>query len=210
MRVDSDTIDKLIHKDEERHSKLNESQKEDLKSVFNIRVKSKEMYHVVTEALDENDAPVTITQSEFMRRMKDMSAVGGGMNFYGELPDSYNLVVNTNHKLIGKISDDLAHDKQNELEKSSGAIAELREQIDFIEKEHKDKKSEEISQTEKDDLDKLCDELRNAENARHEVLEAYGADNKIVKQLIDLALLSNNLLRGEELNTFVRRSVDLL
>ncbi len=82
-------------------------QQDDLKSVFNVRVKSKEIYNVVFETLDENEAPVIITQSEFMRRMKEMSQMGGGMNFYGELPDSYNLVVNPNHQLIIKISEDL-------------------------------------------------------------------------------------------------------
>jgi molecular chaperone HtpG len=100
-------VDKLIQKDETRESKLSEEQKDDLKSVFNVRVKSKDIYNVVFETLDENEAPVIITQSEFMRRMKDMSAMGGGMNFYGELPDSYNLVLNPNHQIINKISEDL-------------------------------------------------------------------------------------------------------
>ena len=110
VRVDSDVIEKLIQKEETRESKLTDEQKEDLKSVFNVKVKSKEIYNVVFETLDENEAPVIITQSEFMRRMKDMSQMGGGMNFYGELPDSYNLVVNPNHPLVVKITEDL-HDR---------------------------------------------------------------------------------------------------
>ena len=100
VRVDSDVIDKLIQKDEVRKSKLTDEQMNDLKSVFNVKENSKELYNVVFETLDENDAPVLITQSEFMRRMKDMSQLGGGMNFYGELPDSYNLVINPNHSLV--------------------------------------------------------------------------------------------------------------
>ena len=107
VRVDSDVVDKLILKDETRESKLTEEAEADLKSVFNLKAKTKEMYNVVFETLDENEAPVIITQSEFMRRMKDMSQMGGGMNFYGELPDSYNLVVNPNHQIVNKISEDL-------------------------------------------------------------------------------------------------------
>ena len=115
VRVDSDVIDKLIQKDETRESKLLADQQDDLKSVFNVRVKSKEIYNVVFETLDENDAPVIITQSEFMRRMKEMSQMGGGMNFYGELPDSFNLVVNPNHPLVIKISEDLQTEEGDKL-----------------------------------------------------------------------------------------------
>ena len=210
VRVDSDVIEKLIQKEESKESKLTEEQKEDLKSVFNIRGKSKEIYNVVFETLDENEAPVIITQSEFMRRMKDMSQLGGGMNFYGELPDSYNLVVNPNHNLVIKISDDLKKESGAKLEKNGVEKKRVKEEIDFMEKEHKKKKPEEISQLEKDDLEKLRKELSDVENARKDILEAYGADNKLVKQLIDLALLANNMLRGEELSTFVKRSVELL
>jgi molecular chaperone HtpG len=210
VRVDSDVIEKLIQKEESKDSKLTEEQKEDLKSVFNIRGKSKEIYNVVFETLDENEAPVIITQSEFMRRMKDMSQLGGGMNFYGELPDSYNLVVNPNHHLVIKISDDLKIESGAKLEKNGVEKKRVKEEIDFMEKEHKKKKPEEISQLEKDDLEKLRKELSDIDNARKDILEAYGAGNKLVKQLIDLALLANNMLKGEELSTFVKRSVELL
>ncbi len=210
VRVDSDVIDKLIQKEEERESKLTDAEKDDLRSVFNVRIKSKEVYNVTFENLDENEAPVTITQSEFMRRMKEMSQLGGGMNFYGELPDSYNLVVNPNHKLIINISGDLKSKEGTKLGENKAEVDRIKEEIDFMEKEHKDKKPEEISQVEKDDLEKLRKELTDAENARKDILEAYGSDNKVVKQLIDLALLANNMLRGEELSTFVKRSVELL
>jgi molecular chaperone HtpG len=210
VRVDSDVIDRLIQKEESRESKLGEEQKDDLKSVFNIRVKSKEMYHVTFEALDENDAPVTITQSEFMRRMKDMSQIGGGMNFYGELPDSYNLVLNPNHRLIVKISEDLQKELGSQLAESSSERKRIKEEISFMEEEHKKKKADEISQIEKDDLEKLRNELSDVEGKRREILESYGAGNNFVKQLIDLALLANNMLRGEELSSFVKRSVELI
>jgi molecular chaperone HtpG len=210
VRVDSEVIDKLIQKEETRESKLNTEQQEDLKSVFNVRVKSKEIYNVVFETLDENEAPVIITQSEFMRRMKEMAQLGGGMNFYGELPDSYNLVVNPNHKLIIKTAEDLQAQLGARLTENNAERKKLKEEIDFMEKEHKKKKDDEISQIEKDDLDKLRKDLSSVENARKDILESYGVANKVVKQLIDLALLANNMLRGEELSMFVKRSVELL
>ncbi len=210
VRVDSDVVDKLIQKDETRESKLSDAQKDDLKSVFNVKVKSKEIYNVVFETLDENDAPVIITQSEFMRRMKEMSAMGGGMNFYGELPDSFNLVVNPNHKLVIKISEDLKSEAGAKLTENNTERTKLKEEVSFMELEQKKKKADEVSQLEKDDLEKLKKELSTVENSRKEILESYGAENKIVKQLIDLALLANNMLRGEELSVFVKRSVELL
>jgi len=210
VRVDSDVVDKLIQKDETRESKLTEEQKEDLKSVFNVKVKTKEIYNVVFETLDENEAPVIITQSEFMRRMKEMAQMGGGMNFYGELPDSFNLVVNPNHHIVNKIEVDLQSKEGVRLAENNKEKIRIKEEIAFMEQEQKKKKAEEISQVEKDDLEKLHKELSVAENARKDILESYGAGNKVVKQLIDLALLANNMLRGEELSTFVKRSVDLL
>jgi molecular chaperone HtpG len=210
VRVDSDVIDKLILKEEPKESKLSQVQRDDLKSVFNVRVKSKEIYNAVPETLDENDAPVIITQSEFMRRMKEMSQLGGGMNFYGELPDSFNLVVNVNHPLVIKISEDLQTQEGSKLASNNTERERLREEISFMEKEHGKKKHDEISQFEKDDLEKLRKELETIESARKEILEGYGSGSKIVKQLIDLALLANNMLRGEDLSTFVKRSVELL
>jgi molecular chaperone HtpG len=139
-----------------------------------------------------------------------MSQIGGGMNFYGELPDSYNLVVNPNHPLIVKISEGLQSEAGEKLKESNTEITRLREEIDFIEKEHSKKKDEEISQVEKDDLEKLRKELGAFEAARKEVLESYGSGNKVVRQLVDLALLANNMLRGEDLSVFVKRSVELL
>jgi molecular chaperone HtpG len=210
VRVDADVVDKLIEKEETRHSKLSDEQKEDLKSVFNVKVKSKELYNVVFESLDENDAPVIITQSEFMRRMKEMAQTGGGMNFYGELPDSYNLVVNPNHSLVIKISEDLQSVEGSKLEENNAERKRLKDEIDFMDQEQKKRKPEEISQIEKDDLEKLRKELADTESTRKTILEAYGSENKIVKQMIDLALLANNMLRGEDLNSFVKRSVELL
>jgi molecular chaperone HtpG len=210
VRVDSDVIDKLILKEDPKESKLSKVQQEDIKSVFNVTVKSKEIYNVVPETLDENDMPVIITQSEFMRRMKEMSQFGGGMNFYGELPDSFNLVVNLNHPLVMKIADELQTQEGKKLQENNTERERLKEEISFMEKEHNKKKADEISQFEKDDLEKLRKELETFESARKDLLEAYGSNNNVVKQLIDLALLANNMLRGEDLSTFVKRSVELL
>jgi molecular chaperone HtpG len=168
------------------------------------------MFTVSFENLDENESPILLTQSEFMRRMKEMSQVGGGMNFYGELPDSYNLVVNSNHKLVLKIADKLYSEKGAELELNDAERKRLKDEIAFVEKEHGKKKADEISQFEKDDLDKMRKELSDVEAARKNIIESFDAEQHTVKQMIDLALLSNNMLRGEELNAFVKRSVELL
>jgi molecular chaperone HtpG len=210
VRVDSDVIEKLINKDEVKELKLSADQLEDLKHVFQGQVKPGDHFSVVFEALDENDAPVVITRSEFMRRMKDMSQLGGGMSFYGELPDSYNLVVNGSHRLIHLIADDLKQSLESDLRENTEGRIRLKEEIDFLEKEQKGKKEDEISQVEKDDLNKLREELEGLDRKRQEVLAGYGAGNKLVRQVIDLAFLANNMLRGEDLSQFVKRSVELL
>jgi len=210
VRVDSDVIDKLIQKDEFKESKLTPLQQEDLKSVFQGQLKLEDHYIIVFEALDDNDAPVIITRSEFMRRMKEMSQFGGGMNFYGNLPDSYNLVVNGRHALVEKLSNDLNEACGSKLKDNDSERTRLKVEISFMEQEHKKKKEDEISQFEKDDLEKLRKELETINNSRKDILETYGTENKIVRQLIDLAMLANNMLRGEELSTFVKRSVELL
>ncbi|MFZ4413082.1 MAG: molecular chaperone HtpG [Bacteroidales bacterium] len=145
VRVDADTIDKLIKKDEEIPSKLNDAEKEKLKPIFEKNVE-KSKFTIVMESMSESDQPVLITQPEFMRRMKDMSAMGGGMSYMGNMPDMYNMVVNINHPLIGQILNDADESNQN----------------------------------------------------------------KTVKQLTDLALLSQNLLKGEALTEFIKRSVDII
>ena len=142
--------------------------------------------------------------------LKEMAQMGGGMNFYGELPDSFNLVVNPNHKLVIQISEELYKNEGEKLTLNSTERKKVKEEIEFVENENKKKKADEITQVEKDDLEKLRKELSTIENARKDILEAYGTDNKKVKQLIDLALLANNMLRGEELSSFVKRSVELL
>ncbi len=210
VRVDADVIDKLIQKGEEKKLKLNTEEIEDLKEVFKGQIKPDENFVVVVEPLDEKDAPVIITRSEYMRRMKDMSQLGGGFSFYNEFPDAYSLVLNGNHPIIEKIFQDMNKSLESFLKENSAEIAKLKEEIDFLEKEHKGKKEEEISQVEKDDIKKLKEELEIKEKERSEKLRKYGSEQKLVRQLIDLALLSNNMLKGEDLSTFVKRSIELL
>src|SRR5690606_36320927 len=131
----SDVIDELIPKSDSKSSKLSQVQQDDLRSVFNVRVKSKEVHNAVPETLDETDSPVILTQSEFMRRMKEMSQMGGGMNFYGELPDSFNLVINVNHPLVIEISEDLQAKEGKRLQENDEEREKLKAGVDFMEKE---------------------------------------------------------------------------
>ncbi len=212
LRVDSDVIENLIRKEEKHASRLTKSQSDDLTQVFRSQVtdSDKTHYQVRAENLDEKDLPLIITQSEFMRRMKDMSQFGGGYSFYGEMPDSYDFVLNTNHPLVTSLADELEKEHADELRKNGAGIEKTKVEIDFMEKEHGKKKPEEISQFEKDDLERLKGDLKQLEEKRKTLLTGFGADHQAVRQLVDLALLANNMLKGEALSTFVRRSISLL
>ncbi|HWR74852.1 MAG TPA: molecular chaperone HtpG [Bacteroidales bacterium] len=212
LRVDSDVIENLIRKEEKHVSKLTKSQSEDLTQVFRSQVtdSAKTHYQVRAENLDEKDLPLIITQSEFMRRMKDMSQFGGGYSFYGEMPDSYDFVLNTNHPLVTSLAEELEKEHADELRKNGAGIEKTKVEIEFMEKEHSKKKSEEISQVEKDDLERLKGDLKQLEEKRKTLLSGFGTDHQAVRQLVDLALLANNMLKGEALSTFVRRSISLL
>ncbi len=212
VRVDSDVPEKLILKDEKREAKIGEEQQDALKHVLMGRLKGKERFSVVFEPMDESESPVLITQSEFMRRMKDMSQLGGGggMGFYGDLPDSYNLVVNANHPQIIKLSEEVEKETLEELKEVRAEMKDLKEQVDFLEKEHSKKKYDEISQAEKDDLAGMRKKLSAVEEQFSTKLKEWGSGNKYAGQLVDLALLANNMLRGEELSRFIKRSVEMM
>jgi len=210
-RVDSDVVEKLIRKDDGTVSKLGKEQEMELTSVFKSQLPKEGNYIVMFEPMSDNANPVLITQSEFMRRMKEMSAMGGGgMGFYGELPSSYNLVINSNHKLIEQIAKSVEDSVKDKLEPIKKDISAVDSDIQALETLKKGKKEEEISTEEKDqmnDLNKKKDELKKN---KEELLSSYGKDNKLIKQLVDLALLSNNMLKGEALDSFVKRSVELI
>ena len=210
VRVDSDVIEKLIEKDEKIESKLGQDQQEILKMVFSSQIRGSGSFIPVTEAMNETDSPVIITQSEFMRRMKDMSKLGGGMNFYGDLPDSFNLVINTNHSIIEELASDVEKKIGETIRKESEAISSLEKEISETEKTQEGKKEEEITQAEKDKLEALQKKLNKAEEKKKEIVGKYADKKPVVQQLIDLALLANNMLKGEKLSTFVKRSIELL
>ena len=209
-RVDSDTIDKLVPKDDSREDKLSAEQKADLTPVFQSQLNNSDHFIVSFESMGETGQPVIITQSEFMRRMKDMSELGGGAAFYGNMPDSFNLIVNTDHPLVGKIlekTDKKLGKQVSELREEKNKLSDERA---ALEKKKEGKKEEEIDQADKDKLEDLQKKIDKLENDRIEKLKKYGKSDKLVKQLIDLALLANNMLKGEDLARFVKRSVELI
>ena len=210
IRVDSDVIDKLIEKEGATESKLDEKEKKDLSAIFDSQLKTRKGFMVNFEGLSENDQPVMITQSEYMRRMKDMSAMSGGGGMFGGFPDSYNLVVNTNHPLITKMVEDKNKKLSAKLQKIEEIITPLNSEKEQLQKDQKAKKEEEIPQAEKDKLNEVQNEIEKLNSERKEILEDFGSKNKTLKQLIDLALLSNNMLKGEDLAKFVKRSVELI
>ncbi len=211
VRVDADVIDKIIQKDEARESKLTPAQQNELKPVFQSQLpESKGNYSIQFESLAETDQPVLITQMEFMRRMKDMSQLGGPMSFYGELPSQYNVVINSNHPLVSRIEEAKEKKCRKELDKYSEKLKPIEETKAELDKNLKDKKDEEILQADKDRRTELEGKIREFKDKQEEILTSFGKENKIVRQLIDIALLSNNMLKGEDLNTFVKRSIELL
>ena len=210
-RVDADVVDKLIEKDIVRESKLTEEQKNALRPVFEANSPAgSEKYFVTFETLDESDSPVMITQNEFMRRMKDMSAMGGGPSFYGQMGDMLNVVVNTNHPLVLELNKELEKEAGNKLKPVQETILKTQVKVDELNEQKKDKKEEEVPQSLKDELNDAEKALDNARKEEESILTEYGKQNKLVKQLFDLALLANNRLTGEDLDKFVKRSIELL
>ena len=209
-RVDSDVIERLIEREELPENKLSLELQDELRPIFRGLLPEKDHYYVQFESLSPEAQPIIITQSEFMRRMKDMSALGGGMNFYGEMPDSYNLVINTSHPLILKVIEDKDKAIKNELLQYSNELKPFEKEKEELEKELKDKKEEEIPVDQKEKKEELNKKITEITGKKEEFLKEYGKKNNIVKQLVDLALLSNNMLKGEELTKFIKRSVEMI
>jgi molecular chaperone HtpG len=212
VRVDGDVVEKLIPKETTNEMKLTEDERKDLTPVFNAPLpqSDKVNFLVQFEALNENDSPVIITQNEFMRRMKEMSEVQGGMSFYGELPTSYNLVVNANHPLVNRISDDVKSGLDKELKALKSKISSLEKRNEELENAKKGKKDEEVPSAEKEEFTDVEAKLKELKDKKDNLLKNFGQQHKLVKQLIDLALLSNNMLKGEELNKFIKRSIEII
>ena len=212
VRVDSDTIDRLILKADAPTVSLTDDQRQALQQVFRSRLPKmgKTDFVVTFEALGPSANPVMLTQGEFMRRMREMSAMQPGMSFYGEMPESYNLVLNTDHPLILSV---LSDEEKACTDKLQPILSDIKgweaRQHDLREAQSK-KKEDELTEAEKEDMtntNRTLDELRGRRDA---ILTEYAAGNKVVGQLIDLALLANGLLKGEPLSRFIRRSVELI
>ena len=211
VRVDSDVIDKLIPKEETKEVSLSHEEQEELRAVFTSQLPKEEgMFMVNFEAMGENGDPVIVTRSEFMRRMKEMAAMNPGMGFYGAMGDQYTLVVNTDHKLVNTILENEKKEMSARLEPINFEIKETEKKEAELDEFNKGKKDEEIPQVDKDRKSEYHKTIADLNKQKNSLLEEYGKGNKVVGQLIDLALLANGLLKGEALNRFVKRSVELI
>ena len=211
-RVDSDVVDNLIVKEDKKGDALEANKQEALSAVFKSQLPKvdKTEFNVMTQALGENSAPVMITQSEYMRRMKEMANIQAGMSFYGEMPDMFNLVLNSDHKLIKQVLSEEEIACAADIVPLQLSIDDATKQRDALQKKQEGKKEEDIPTSEKDelkDVNKKLDELKIKKEA---VFAGYASKNKVVRQLIDLALLQNNMWKGEALNNFVKRSIELI
>lgn len=211
VRVDSDVIDKLIPKEETKEVALSHEEQEELRAVFTSQLPKEEgMFMVNFEAMGENGDPVIVTRSEFMRRMKEMAAMNPGMGFYGAMGDQYTLVVNTDHKLVNAILENEKEEMSAQLEPINFEIKETEKKQAELDELNKGKKDEEIPQVDKDRKSEYSKTIADLNKQKNSLLEEYGKGNKVVGQLIDLALLANGLLKGEALNRFIKRSVELI
>ncbi|MDD7421104.1 MAG: molecular chaperone HtpG [Prevotellaceae bacterium] len=211
-RVDSDVVDHLIVKDDKKEETLDKETSDNLSEIFRSQMPKldKAEFFVQVEALGEQALPVIITQSEYMRRMKDMSRYQAGMAFYAQMPDAYNIVLNSDHALIKGIIESGNTACADELKPVVSEMKGLQARIAALHQSQSGKKPEEISQEEKDDLkttEKSLDEQRAKKN---DILTAFAKGNNVVHQLIDLALLQNGMLKGAALDAFLKRSVDMI
>lgn len=211
-RVDADVIDRLIEKKDQKHEELEPERGEKLSSIFSSQVPrtNKMDFHVEVKALGEGQLPVIITQSEYMRRMKEMAQLQPGMSFYGEMPDMYNLILNSDAPLIQEVLNDSEKQTEEALKPIENEIRGLNARQAVLRQEQDKKKPEEITQEEKDDLKKCGEDIEAEKKKRTDILAEYAKGNDKVHQLIDLALLQNGMLKGEALTNFIKRSVSLI
>lgn len=211
-RVDGDTLENLIRKADNTPTEADKQLRENLSGVFTAVLPKveKAQFHVEASALGATSAPVLVTQSEYMRRMKEQARLQPGMSFYGELPDAYSLVLNTDHPLVRSVNDGLNAATAERLAPIDAELRGLRARLQAIETAQQHTKPEDVTEEEKNELKQVNDQIAEQNTQREAVLADYAHTNQIVPQLIDLALLQNGLLRGEALNAFVKRSVDLI
>lgn len=211
-RVDGDTLENLIRKADNTPTEADKQLRENLSGVFTAVLPKveKAQFHVEASALGATSAPVLVTQSEYMRRMKEQARLQPGMSFYGELPDAYSLVLNTDHPLVRSVNDGLNAATAERLAPIDAELRGLHARLQAIETAQQHTKPEDVTEGEKNELKQVNDQIAEQNTQREAVLADYARTNQIVPQLIDLALLQNGLLRGEALNAFVKRSVDLI
>jgi len=211
-RVDADTIDRLIQKDEARGEELSAERSANLSAVFESQLPKtdKTTFHVEAQPLGEDQMPVVITQSEYMRRMKDMARIQPGMGFYGEMPDMYNLVLNTDSRLVKDVLEKSEAATSEALKPIEAELRGLNARRQVLQAEQDKKKYDEITDDERKDMEECRKNIEAEEEKRKGVLADYAKDNERVHQLIDLALLQNGLLTGEALTRFVKRSVEMM
>lgn len=211
-RVDSDTIDRLIIKDENKDSDLDSDSSDNLSQVFRSQIPKldKTEFNIEVQALGDQTLPVLITQSEYMRRMKDISQYQTGMAFYAQMPDSYTIVLNSDHKLIKSILEDEKAKCAEQLKPVDSEIKGLEARLAALRQTQNGKKPEEITQEEKDDVKNTEKSVAEQRDKKKQIIADYAKDNRIVHQLIDLALLQNGMLKGAALDSFLKRSVDLI
>ncbi len=211
-RVDADVIDRLIKKEDTKRELLEAERADKLSSLFNSQMPrtDKVDYHVEAQPLGEDQLPVMITQSEYMRRMKEMARLQPGMSFYGDMPDMYTLVLNTDAPLIKQVLEDSEAATKEQLSPVEAEIRGLSARQAVLRQEQEKKKPEEVTQEEKDDLKKCGEDIQAENKKKNDILKEYADGNDRVHQLIDLALLQNGMLRGEALTKFVKRSVSMI
>ena len=211
-RVDSDIIDRLIVKEDAPKSNLTEDESANLSQVFKSQMPKLEKteFMVEVQSLGAEQRPVVITQNEWMRRMKEMSRFQQGMNFYAQMPDSLNMVLNADHPLVKRVLDDTKSATEEALKPIEAELKGQEARLAAIRQQQEKKKAEELTQDDKDmkaDCEKAVEEQKQK---KQQVLSDYARQNDIVHQLIDLALLQNGMLKGEALDKFLKRSVDLI
>ena len=211
-RVDADTIDRLIQKADAPKSNLSDQERDNLSAVFQSQMPKtdKTEYMVEVNALGEEARPVVITQNEWMRRMKEMSRYQSGMGFYGQMPDSFNLVLNSDHRLIKEVLSDAKTALEEQLKPIESEIKGQEARLAALNQKTDKKKPEEITQEEKDDKANTQKAIDEQKDKKQQLINDYAQKNDIVHQLIDLALLQNGMLKGEALDKFLKRSVELI
>lgn len=211
-RVDADIVDRLIQKDDKKESELAKDEKDNLEQTFRSQLPKMEKteFYVDVQALGDQTLPVLITQSEYMRRMKEASKFQAGMAFYAQMPDTFNLVLNSDHPLIKQVLEDGKTACATELQPVESELKGLEARLAALHQSQNGKKQEEISQEEKNDVKNTESALEEQRNKKNNIIATYAAGNKVVHQLIDLALLQNGMLKGAALDSFLKRSVDLI